>query len=1126
MLKFLKLFLVSVAVILLTACGGSSSGDSSIDSSGGSVVEKLSDSTIVYNASPVLNRELNITIEINDDTAKSGSYTWSVVSQPDGANLKLTSLDNGHTVILKPAVVGEYVLKITDSSGNEKVDRFTVSEIFPFDENQIEGNDGNKSIDEISGIVKNQYWVTSMILSEDELNTIISKYSVLTSVGYDEVNGVLIESNGLEQDINEAIKSLELEQGILSVNHRVYTGEKVDTDFKLPDDGSKFDDGGDNWHLEFLNMDKVWDVITGNKDLFVGIADGGFYSKHDDLKGKFEKKYTSNEDEHGTGVSGTIGANTDNKEGMSGINWISKLVVNSYEPDCENDVPLNYVNILKYSDKVKLINSSWGCMEKNSGTQQNGIKKTRTFRNVAIAYPNKLHIWAAGNDGANADTQNGALHLKQDGNYNELKNVIVVTALLKDKKLAVYSDYGRTVDIAAPTEFKSTKSSDIYYEADKPNDYGTNYSGGFNGTSAAAPVVTGVASLVYSLIPELKASDVKSILIKSSTSTVSERYIDNDKTTIDFTTKENGSHPAIPILNAEAALKMAKDIKDGKISKVEHTFPKPFKPEALVRVGSANAKLETKKVSFDLAGSTDGTNWTFLDSKSSTSSDISVPLNNDYFYYRLTGSVDLEHSSTGIVSKSIFDEQFSVGNIIAVAKDTTTLEAITGVSIEVQPMFSSVSGLPVPKGSGSVAEDGKVRLYLNKGSYKIIAKKEGYKDFHKIINVSDFPTSTAVDILMTSDSVDFVGTIGGIVFGDNGEPIKNALIRLTGGEQTNGFFKSAVTDDLGMYNLSNINKKDSNGNLITSFTLSASAKGYSEVIKENIVVLSASSVNYNFTLLIKDTSETVIYSTSFEESTSNWISTGLWHIQDLKTTSIVNNLVDNGFVSLSPDEETNYAYLPSADDGNNALWYGSADTGSFIGTQQDGDNLKSGGTSVASHKGTVTSPLIDLAGTTQPILSFRTWWEIEAVNPNENGYDIMEIKIAVDGGEFTTIKRLNPYVDPSIENREDKAFSSAGVIRKPIWVLEELDLSEYAGKNIYIQFSFDTKDGRFNGFRGWFIDTLSIIEGTDNNNQSSKISKIINIDTQKRNIFDGLSEKYIKVHKKPLKYINREKTAR
>ena len=376
--------------------------------------------------------------------------------------------------------------------------------------------------------------------------------------------------------------------------------------------------------------------------------------------------------------------------------------------------------------------------------------------------------------------------------------------------------------------------------------------------------------------------------------------------------------------------------------------------------------------------------------------------------------------------------------------------------------------------------------------------------------------SKLIELSLSSKDTTPRGTLKGVVRDTKGNPIANATVRISGGENTQGFTNSDTTDNNGEYSISDIAKKDINGNPITNFMLSATATGYIEKVKENVIVLDGKLTTENFVLEKQKIVNTVIYSTSFEYDENSWTGTGLWHTQNLKTTNIANTLVDNGFVTLT-NEEIEHAYLPKADDGDSVIWYGLSDTGSFINTQISGDNLKSGGTSTSSHSGTITSPSIDLTNATYPILRFKTWWEIEAVNPNKNGFDIMDIKISVDDGEFISVKRLNPHIDPGMENRKPIGLSSAGLFRKPIWVQEELDLSTYKGHSIRIQFSFDTKDHLYNGFRGWMIDNLSVIEGAvPDNSGSNKMSKMYQKSNSKvKTIFDGLSEEYIEVHKKP-----------
>ena len=231
----------------------------------------------------------------------------------------------------------------------------------------------------------------------------------------------------------------------------------------------------------------------------------------------------------------------------------------------------------------------------------------------------------------------------------------------------------------------------------------------------------------------------------------------------------------------------------------------------------------------------------------------------------------------------------------------------------------------------------------------------------------------------------------------------------------------------------------------------------------------------NVVLVDQSAFGTIHFSDDIETGINGWTSTGFWHQQDLSS-SIANTLVPT-YTSLAPDEGGPQALLPSAASGTTAWWYGEASTGTFIGTQAAGDTPLSGGRSTAENEGALTSPSINLSTGVTPMLLFSTWWEIESVNPNSSGFDLLEVQISTDNGNtFTTIKKLNPYVDPNDSDRAHKPFSSGGFNRKPVWVIEDIDLTDYVGQTIQIRFNFDTRDALYNGFRGWVIDDVSIID--------------------------------------------------
>ena len=306
---------------------------------------------------------------------------------------------------------------------------------------------------------------------------------------------------------------------------------------------------------------------------------------------------------------------------------------------------------------------------------------------------------------------------------------------------------------------------------------------------------------------------------------------------------------------------------------------------------------------------------------------------------------------------------------------------------------------------------------------------------------------------------------------------------------------------------------------IPSFKLEASAFGYATVVKNDVIVLAGKDRVENFTLISVDLSQGTIYADDFELGLGDWTPSGFWNQIDLNNTSIANTLVDNGYTSLAPDEVGPQALLPNAFNGENAWWYGQSDTGSFIGTQASSDVLLSGGRSETSNAGQLTSPSINLGTASLPYLRFRTWWEIESVNPNENGFDVMEVQISTDGASFTTIKKLNPFVDPNDFDRNSKPFSSGGYNRRPVWALEEVDLSAYVGEVITVRFNFQTNDSLYNGFRGWIIDTLEVIDFY----QTDSIQEAVSISSSRGAIFSGddlnnSQKNFINTHKKPLSY--------
>lgn len=527
--------------------------------------------TIVYSDTPKLNKE--VTIYLQGQGQFSENLIWKWVSFPKDANQSFYFLKDRRGISFVPNQTGRYKLRVQDTVGVFIETEFSVVSELPFDVSRLDTRDDN--ISDISSIVTNQFWVYSESLGESQLRKIVRKTNLVRIIGYDRIRGLLIECDTTKKAVAQYMHELESKEGVDSIDSRVYEGDDyINPPTITPNEIYPFENNIDNWHLEYIHMDQAWDMTTGNNDFTIGVCDSGNYDKnHEDLGGVFQEIVHSRNrvtnKEHGTMVSGVIGAVPNNHKGISGLNWKTKIVATMN----------NYRNLKSLSDKssVKLINNSWGLNWKNFyDFDPNDAKKqkkrkiyaykyTRDERKLCKAYPNKLFIWSTGNGvdrhrGYNTTTHGvdgvyaqPAMHYPSNGVLKKLDNVLTVSALRPDGRLTYYSNYGESTDIAAPTRIKSTKIHSKY--------------GMFNGTSASAPIVTGVASLVYAVNPSFSASDVKKILIQSATSFVKERYINPNSRRTEQLKYE------IPILDAQKAIEMAQRITAGNLE-INHSTGK------------------------------------------------------------------------------------------------------------------------------------------------------------------------------------------------------------------------------------------------------------------------------------------------------------------------------------------------------------------------------------------------------------------------------------------------------------------------------------------------------------------------------------------------------------------------
>ena len=1048
-----------------------------------------------------------VTLALDDvlEASEISTIAWALKTAPDGAVVPtLTAASDKLSASFTPGKNGKYVLTLNTNKGTRDV-KIYVAQNTSFDVANT------SSVGGMGTRVDNQHYF-STALKEAELVTILARFPGTKLLSIDSPLA-LVELNTSTIEGKTSLEQLKLERKLEYVGNRIVN--PAITPSLTVDDGSAFNDGGDNWHLEDIGMPAAWDITTGSAEVVIGVADGGIYRNHDELgKTRVVKVLTNGggvaDKSHGTAVTSAIVGNTNNKMGITAINHVSSAAFSTYHGDSFS-APMKQ-SCAGYTG-VKVTNHSWGLdwklrtwpeSDKNNGGKKYGKDDIRDFVSAypIDAFSNTLVNWgsaraavsdqpclfvkSAGNNFSDAKYDGGALHYKSSGSGDAqlvpLKNLVVVGAYIKNMEhgrvLAMYSNFGDSVDIAAPTEFKAAKednvlSDDSYWEASSPNLYGTSYSGAFGGTSAATPVVTGVASLIYAVNPSFTAAEVKQILLESASEFITKHEV-RDKSGVD-TIQDLPNGQKIPVINAARAVKLAKEIVTGGKFQATAIVVDPFSGNASVNLRSLLGSFIS--ASGVISASETGCFGTINSAKTysrsvvfDTAGNGLAPLSSAGVQcYAITGKAILKDKQ-GVNLEQSFSIFKQIVTTRVTARDQVTLAPIAAAAVTLEGFA----------GSAFTNASGQATLYIEPNWHRLYVNKQFYKETaqYAMINFGYVELSQGVlevPAYLTQDTVKTVGALSGLVTDSKGAPIKNANVRISGGTQTNGYFASATTDALGRYNLSNLSKTDSSGIAIPAFSMLVSATGYNKVTRDTVIVLDGKTRAENFSLVVgTDTSVVTAYATSFEGTTS-WQLSGLWNLPSIAENTRFNSFVDTGYVALAPDEGATKAYLPKARDGASVLWYGQPANGSFIGTQVTGDYLRSGGTSIAANNGRATSPLINLLGVNNPELSFWTWWEIESENPNSAGYDLMDVLISTDNGvTWAPLKRLNPFVDPNDLDRTPKPFSSGGFNRKPVWVNETIKLSAYAGKQVRLRFSFDTIDPYYNAFRGWMIDDLRI----------------------------------------------------
>lgn len=216
---------------------------------------------------------------------------------------------------------------------------------------------------------------------------------------------------------------------------------------------------------------------------------------------------------HGTFVAGNIAAVRKNGKGADGVAANVQLMIIRVVPDGdERDKDVANGILYAMNNGAKVINMSFGKLYSPQKHFVDSVVRLAESKDVLLVH-------AAGNDAENNDV---VIHYPENldkDNKPLTGNWLSVGAstMKADKNLpARFSNYGaKSVDVFAP-------GHDLW-GLEPQNKYGS-----ASGTSMAAPVVSGVASVIRSYYPELSATQVREIIVKSVTKFDKEVLLPNE----------------------------------------------------------------------------------------------------------------------------------------------------------------------------------------------------------------------------------------------------------------------------------------------------------------------------------------------------------------------------------------------------------------------------------------------------------------------------------------------------------------------------------------------------------------------------------------------------------------------
>ena len=348
---------------------------------------------------------------------------------------------------------------------------------------------------------------------------------------------------------------------IARLNHKQnLDGQKTASPFKLEFDTKTFKQTSvvpndplfyKQWHLLNIGQSgglqgsdieavEAWKNRTDASNVVVAVIDGGVDVDHpdlddniwinkrevpgngidddkngyiDDVHGWNFVKKTSElfKDKHGTHVAGIIGAEGDNKIGISGVAWDTQIMSLDIFDQGKTYSDDNLIEAVNYAidNGANVINMSLGYTIPHASLDLYKRAKPDLYQRYLDVFSKAITngvtiVAAAGNDDAE-DNSNLSL---PSAFSSEIDGFISVAAVDHNNFITDYSNYGGAITIAAPGGSSDKEESKVFSTLPLAHQ---SY-GGMPGTSMAAPVVSGAVALVLAENKKLKPASIEALL--------------------------------------------------------------------------------------------------------------------------------------------------------------------------------------------------------------------------------------------------------------------------------------------------------------------------------------------------------------------------------------------------------------------------------------------------------------------------------------------------------------------------------------------------------------------------------------------------------------------------------------